>query len=156
MQFNNDKKTLLFVTSIYSIVFAFCLVNLLHIAHIASNKPLLPFMPISIGGKAVLFNCIFIGLHFILGLLAGLPIWLPLLFGNNKGKIAAIVNWLCMIALLTIVPLNNYVVSYFATLGEFGNVFFILFSLMMCATIFACVVIYKRETHRKNQAQILS
>ena len=149
MQPNHDKKMLLLATLFYSVVFAYCLVNLLHIAHIASNKPLLPFMPISLGVKAILFNCIFIGLHFFLGLLAAMPIWLPLLFGGKRGKVAAIVNWLCVFSLLTIVPLNSYVVSNFATVGQFNIQFSIIFSLMLGATIFASVVVYQRELRRR-------
>ena len=149
MQFNDYKKTLLIATLIYSVTFACCLINLLHIAHLASNKPLLPFMPVSIGVNAVLFNGTFIALHFLLGLLTALPIWLPLLIGSKKEKVVVIVNWLCMLMLLTIVPLNNYLVAGFATGGEFNSAFFLLFSFMMGVTIFACVVIYQREKRRR-------
>lgn len=148
MQPNHDKKMLLIATLFYGVVFAYCLVNLLHVAHVASNKPLLPFMPISLGVKAVLFNCIFIVLHFALGLLAALPIWLPLIFGSKKRKIVAIVNWLCVFSLLTIVPLNSYVVSGFATLGQFNIEFLIILSLMLGTAIFASVVIYQRNLRR--------
>lgn len=149
MQFNQDKKMLLIATVLYGVLFAYCLINLLHVADVESNRPLLPFVPTSLGLKAVFFNSVFIGLHFVLGLLAAMPIWLPLLLGGKRGKVAAIVNWLCILVLVTILPLNSYLVSGFATLGQLNIQFYIIFSLMLGTAIFASVVIYQRELRRR-------
>lgn len=117
--------------------------------HVSGEKPYLPLMSISLGVKAVLFNCIFVVLHFILGLIAAFPIWLPILFKRKNGKISAVVNWLCILALLTIVPLNSFLVSYFGSSGKFNSLFFSLFSLMICVIVFVCLLIFKNEMQRK-------